>query len=409
MEHSAIIRSDDLRIENRRRLLKSLRVRGDSTPSQLSDSTGLSAASVSSLCTQLIEQGFLKSRKLSKEGSKSSRGRPATLLSLNSEAGFGVSVDITIDRLRAQRIDYAGNVAEHETYNLRTLDMSSEVLISTIGNAIQDICEKSGIEKLFSISIGFQGVTEHSTGKLLWSPVITPRNVPLGEALQKRFAVDVQVSNDCQLMSEALSVEHHDTMGSSFATVLFSHGIGLGLFLNGRPFSGIQSSALELGHLPFERNGAMCRCGKRGCIEAYAARYGIERMAMGSSLEDAPSGRVSDDVFQQLVDQAIEGNEAAQQAFTIAGAAVAEGLVHLFTLFDPMPVALVGHDENAIKLIREGIDAIFKQRLTSEIKSEDLIRVFDNEERLLDRGLKHSSLQMLDDLFANSTSQMEDS
>jgi len=396
MEHSAIIRSDDLRIENRKRLLNSLRVFGDSTPSQLSESTGLSA------------QGFLKSRKLSKEGSKSSRGRPATLLSLNSQAGFSVSVDMTIDRLNVQRIDYAGNVKAHQTHNLRTLEMSSEVLVSTIENAIQGICRQSGIGKLFSISIGFQGVTEHSTGKLLWSPVITPRNVPLGEALRNRFAVSVQVSNDCQLMSEALSVEHRKSMGHSFATVLFSHGIGLGLFLNGRPFSGIHSSALELGHLPFERNGAMCRCGKRGCIEAYAARYGIERMAMGNSLEEAPSGRVSDDVFQQLVDQANTGNEAAQQAFTIAGAAVAEGLVHLFTLFDPMPVALVGHDNNAIKFIREGIDAIFKQRLATEIKSQDLIHVFDDEERLLNKGLTLSSLQMLDDLFAKSTSPMDD-
>jgi len=392
MEHSAIIRSDDLRVENRKRLLNSLRVFGDSTPSQLSDSTGLSAASISSLCAQLMEQGFLKSRKLSKEGSKS---------------GFSVSVDMTIDRLNVQRIDYAGNVKEFRTHNLRTLEMSSEFLVSTIGNAIQDICPQSDIDKLFSISIGFQGVTEHSTGKLLWSPVITPRNVPLGEALRDRFAVSVQVSNDCQLMSEALSVEHRESMGNSFATVLFSHGIGLGLFLNGRPFSGIHSSALELGHLPFERNGAMCRCGRRGCIEAYAARYGIERMAVGHSLKDAPIGRVSDETFQQLIDQAVAGSEAAQQAFTIAGAAVAEGLVHLFTLFDPMPIALVGHDENAIKFIREGIAAIFKQRLTADIKHEELIHVFNNEELLLNTGLKHSSLQMLDDLFAKSTSSMD--
>jgi len=154
MEHSAIIRSDDLRVENRKRLLNSLRVFGDSTPSQLSDSTGLSAASISSLCAQLMEQGFLKSRKLSKEGSKSNRGRPATLLSLNSQAGFSVSVDMTIDRLNVQRIDYAGNVKEFRTHNLRTLEMSSEFLVSTIGNAIQDICPQSDIDKLFSISIG---------------------------------------------------------------------------------------------------------------------------------------------------------------------------------------------------------------------------------------------------------------
>jgi len=262
---------------------------------------------------------------------------------------------------------------------------------------------QSEIIQLYSISIGFQGVIEHGTGKLLWSPVITPKNVPLGEALRERFNVNVQVSNDCQLMSEALAVEHRATLGDSFATVLFSHGIGLGLFINGRPFSGIHSSALELGHLPFERNGALCRCGRRGCIEAYAAHYGIERMAMGNSLEDVPSGRVAPEIFQQLVDQAISGNEAAQQAFTIAGAAVAEGLVHLFTLFDPMPIALVGHDNNAIKFIREGIDAIFKQRLAQDVKYKNLIHVFKDEEQLLNAGLKLSSLQKLDDMFSKST------
>lgn len=401
MRGSPIIRSDDLRSENRRRLLETLRLYGACAPAKLRDLTGLSAAAVSTLSTQLIDQGILKSEKDPESVRKTGRGRPKTLLSLNSQAGFTITVNITIDHIEIQSVKYDGKVCESRSITTDTRALSEEDLLKLITQAVDELCAEQTTKRLLHIAVSFQGVTEHATGTLLWSPILQVQNVALGESLGLRYDISVSVENDCQLMSEALSQKNQDELGQSFATVLFSHGIGLGLFLGGRPFSGIRSSALELGHMRFERNGALCRCGKLGCIEAYAANYGIERMAFGHSISDVPVGRVSAETLDELVNRAHNGDKAVSQAFAIAGAAVAEGLVNIFTLFDPMPVALIGHDDRAFGLMREGIESVFRQNLDDEKTASQLIHYFNNEKELLEFGLIQSSLRNVDELFSD--------
>jgi predicted NBD/HSP70 family sugar kinase len=401
MSTSSIIRSDDLRSQNRRRLLSTLRLRGACTPAQLSDRTGLSAASVSTLSTQLIEQGILLSEKHPESLHYTGRGRPKSQLSLNHDAGTTITIHLTIDHIQVQRINYAGDICESRGVSLNTRALSSTDLLTTIIDIINSICSIEQKKKLLHIAVAFQGVTEHATGTLLWSPILQTKNVPLGAVLEQEFSVPISVENDCQLMSQALSQKNSDQLGRSFATVLFSHGIGLGLYLDGHSFSGIRSSALELGHMQFERNGALCRCGKRGCIEAYAADYGIARLALGQSIEDAPVGRVSEDALQQLVNQASEGDQASAQAFAIAGAAVAEGLVNLFTLLDPMPVALIGHNPYAFGFMREGIESVFKQSLPGEFDTQSMLHFFNNEGELIEFGLIRNSLRHVDAQFSD--------
>lgn len=406
MPTSSIIRSDDLRSQNRRRLLSTLRLRGASTPAQLSHITGLSAASVSTLSTQLIEQSILLSQKHPESATNTGRGRPKSQLSLNPEAGITVTVNFTIDHLQVQRINYAGDVCESRSVNLDSRSLSSTEVLSSTVDAIDSVCTVAQQKQLLHIAVAFQGVTEHATGNLLWSPIIQVKDVPLGAALEQHFSVPISVENDCQLMSQALSMKNSDQLGRSFATVLFSHGIGLGLYLDGKSFSGIRSSGLELGHMRFERNGALCRCGKRGCIEAYAADYGIARLAIGQSIEDSPVGRVSEDALQQLVNRAREGDRASAQAFAIAGAAVAEGLVNLFTLLDPMPVALIGHNTDAFDLMREGIDSVFKQNLPAVFDNNSMLHFFNNEAELVEFGLIQNSLRHVDALFSDPNVQI---
>ena len=159
------------------------------------------------------------------------------------------------------------------------------------------------------------------------------------------------------MIARALRQWHGEELGPSFATVLFTHGVGMALTLDGRAFAGIRSSALEIGHLRFERDGALCRCGRRGCIEAYAADYGIARLAGGGPLDTAPPGRVAADTLDELIAAARRGERAAVQAFAVAGAAVGDGLAELFILLDPMPVALVGRSDEAFSLMSDGLHA----------------------------------------------------
>lgn len=407
MPASPIIRSDDLRYENRRRLLNILRVEGPCSPARLRQLTGLSAASVSTLCSQMIDQGILLSERSPADPEKSLRGRPRSRLSRNPAAGHVLTITLTIDRIGVSLVDYAGQVCGTLEKCPDTRTLSASRLLSVLYDCVDELCAEHKEKRLHHIGVGFQGQTEHATGVLLWSPIICEHNVPLGTALRRRYAIDVSVHNDCRLIAQALSLSSAKLLGDTFATVLFSQGVGLGLYLNGQPFAGTRSSAMEIGHLRYKADGALCRCGRRGCIEAYAADYGIERLALELPEDSIPTGRVAESSMQALIAAAQAGDKTASQAFETAGRAVGEGLVNLFTLLDPMPVALVGHTGNAFDLMLTGIHTVLDAHLINGPDPSRLLHYFTREGPLLCQGLIDNSLSQVDRQFADQNSDFD--
>ncbi|ASJ74391.1 ROK family protein [Granulosicoccus antarcticus] len=407
MQPSSLIRSDDLRNENRRRLLDTLRAEGPCAPARVRALTGLSAASISMLSSQMVEQGILLSERYPTHLDKNLRGRPRSQLSLNPAAGHVLTIALTIDRIRIRLVDYAGKICATREQYLETRILDASQLLAVLCENIDELLSRHDAMRLRHIGVGFQGQTEHATGALLWSPIIRDHNIPLGAMLRQRYAVSISVNNDCRLIAQALSRSQAEVLGKTFATVLFSHGVGLGLYLNGQPFAGTRSSAMEIGHLRYKSGGALCRCGRRGCIEAYAADYGIERLAKAQPIDQEPAGRVTEASMDLLIAAAQAGEQTTVEAFVTAGKAVGEGLVNLFTLFDPMPVALVGHNDEAFDLMRTGIHAILDSHLPDGPEASELLHRFAQDDPLLSQGLIDNSLNQVDRLFADQKTDID--
>ncbi len=400
MINHSIIRSDDLRAENRHRILRNLRRDGPHTRSNLGRQTGLSAASVSTLISALTNAGIVHSVTDTLTGS-ARRGRPQSSITLSGAAAMVATVSLTIDRLYIGLVDYAGDALEHSSLQIDTRSLTTTELVNLVKRELKNAVALHPNTTLRHIGFGFQGVTNNTTGDLLWSPILSVQQVPMGRELARLFDVSVSVNNDCRLIAKALHHRHADRLGDHFTTVLFSHGVGMGLYLDGQAFSGTQSSALELGHLQHKRNGAQCLCGKRGCIEAYAANYAIDRAARGGSLEDTPAGLVSTARMQQLTEAAQSGNTQAQHAFNQAGMAIGKGLGTIFTLLDPMPVALVGHTTDAYKLMLGELQDAIHQGSRAPAGIAGLIHCFNNDEPLLKEGIMLDALGIIDHQFAH--------
>lgn len=395
---SPIIRSDDLRAENRHRILQTIRRQGPSTRGNIGVTTSLSQAAVSTLSTQMVDEGILLDEK---NTSAVRRGRPQTTLTLADDAALAITVTLTIDRLYFRAIDYAGTTLDDHRLILDTRALSSTGLAKLICDGIAVILPSNAT--LTMIGVGFQGVTEHATGDLLWSPILGIERVPLRRMLENTFKVPVNVNNDCRLIAGALHCTHASVLGNNFTTILFSHGVGMGLYLDGIPFAGIQSSALEIGHLQHKLNGSLCRCGKLGCIEAYAADYGIARQVHGGGPDSFVSGRVSQEKIRSIVHAAHAGDQTALQAFTLAGKAVGAGLKNVFTLFDVMPVAFVGRSKEALDLMANGLNEHLSTTPASEYDIESLVHCFSDDEPLLQHGLNLDALSSIDRMFASDS------
>src|SRR5690606_2032142 len=106
-------------------------------------------------------------------------------------------------------------------------------------------------------------------------------------------------------------------------------------------------------------DGALCRCGRRGCIEAYAGNYAIYRHARGESERAQPAADIDDATMLAMAAAARDHPGREREAFLRAGEAIGFGLGSLFALFDPAPVAIVGLGTSAFDIIEPAIrDAI---------------------------------------------------
>ena len=131
------------------------------------------------------------------------------------------------------------------------------------------------------IVLAIQGIADSGSRTLLWSPITPQTDIPFATVLEHATGIPVTVENDCSMIALALRSHDPERYRNDFIAILLSHGIGMGMVLRGELFAGTQSSGGEFGHMIHRPGGALCRCGRRGCIEAYAGNYAIWRNAQG--------------------------------------------------------------------------------------------------------------------------------
>lgn len=356
----AISRSDDVRLSNQRIVLAALRSRNPISRTELRTDTGLSAATVTAITGDLLENGYLVEAEQvgNSDGSNGStsvskRGRPQVSLALNPKAANVAVLILTLNRISAAVADYSGKLLFESSSSIDTQKLDRSEIVRCLVQILETAIDNSGVAKraLRQITVAVQGVSDAKGTKIQWSPIISHRDLEIANLLEQRFQASVKVTNDATMIAAALRELEPERFGHSFAAILLAHGIGMGLYLKGQPFSGIWSSAAEFGHMCFVPNGALCRCGRHGCIEAYAGDYGIWRAATGSDPKQMPTRNLDASAMIELATRAKQGDERASKAYQDAGAALGHGLRNLFALLDPFPVAFVGSGAIAFDLM----------------------------------------------------------
>jgi predicted NBD/HSP70 family sugar kinase len=208
------------------------------------------------------------------------------------------------------------------------------------------------------------------------------------------------MENDCNMMAVALRWRDPERYRDNFIAILLSHGIGMGLVLKGELFTGTHSSGGEFGHMIHRPGGALCRCGRRGCVEAYAGNYAIWRSAMGMS-EDAAPIDVGDADMRALAAKAREKHGPEREAYRRAGEALGFGLGSLFALIDPAPVAMVGVSAAAFDLIEPALREAIAQTAGGQHSNSISFDAEPNELPLIREGCAMRALTFVDqEIFA---------
>jgi predicted NBD/HSP70 family sugar kinase len=400
------IRHDDLRRRNRAMVIAAVRRAGQPSRTEIAATTVLSHSTISAISADLIAEGILVETKGS-EPASSKRGRPQVAIALAPNAALVITVVLSLNFLSAAVIDYSGQVIAEKQSRPATLTMQADQLTGACVEIVRSVIanhHESGRVKRIVLAV--QGITDFDGRSMLWSPIAAHTDIGFADRLEAAFGIPVTVENDCNMIAVALRWRNPERYHHDFIAILLSHGIGMGLILRGELFTGTQSSGGEFGHMIHRPDGALCRCGRRGCIEAYAGNYAIWRNATRAGEDEEPVADVADADMAELAARARAGDGPEREAYRRAGEAIGFGLGSLFALIDPAPVAIVGVGAAAFDLIEPHLRAAIA-KTAGGVHSKAISFATESDERpLIREGCAMRALTFIDnELFAGVGSQ----
>jgi predicted NBD/HSP70 family sugar kinase len=390
--------SDSVRRLNRGLLLAALRSGGPQSRTALAGLTGLSHASVTAIMQDLLNQGVVEELTSTERTDGRMRGRPATMVGFRRQAAYVVLFELDVNRLRASLVDYAGVLVDRiETaVTPRTfLDARPTVFLVEHLDSLRRRNPRAA-PLLRRLAISVQGILDRDGSGLKWSPIAHLADAPFATELAAEAELEVVLHKRGRLLAEGTRWLDPNLHDASVATVFIGSTVAMGLSLHGQIAGRSEGGATEFGHMNHIPNGALCRCGMRGCIEAYAADYGVLRTSYSVPETAAPAPAVPAQQYDSLVQRAEQGDRAATHGFNLAGRAIGYGLSRMLAMFDPSHILLVGPGARALPLMRPEIEAALKTSLVCAINGVPKISAHLDEREPIFRGLMMKTLTALD-------------
>ena len=202
-------------------------------------------------------------------------------LGVRANAHFVAGMKLSDREHTAVIVDFAGKLIADDAIPRPPGPMSLAEILTAIETLLDRVCAKAGMERtaITAMGVGVPGFVDVAEGMVFWSSVLTERSLPLAAEATARLGLPVYVDNDANLVALAELWFGAGRSLSDFAVVTIEHGVGMGFVMNHRIYRGAQRLGMELGHTKVQLDGALCRCGQRGCLEAYIADYALAREA----------------------------------------------------------------------------------------------------------------------------------
>jgi len=211
-----------------------------------------------------------------------------------------------------------------------------EAKLESVFSQIALQLRQAKIRNFPAVGIACAGLVHASSRKLLFSPNLNWRNVPLADIAEKVFRAHARIEND---VNAAALGEHRFGAGKgtkNLIAIFVGTGIGGGIVSEGRLIRGAHGISAEIGHMILRPGGNLCACGRRGCFESYAGgKYivnNFHRLGGDTSLT-MPS---------EVYLAAKKGDSAAKKVWQDALDALSVLCVNLTTALDTEVIVLGG-------------------------------------------------------------------
>ena len=329
-------------------VMRALRKQGSISRTEISGITGWSKAKTSQEIRSLVNKGYL----VEVGEGVSKGGRKPQLLRINNQLGYIVGVDIGATSIDVALADVTGKILRRCS---QTADVRSrpEFLLGACVELVKEVASLQGCQtnQLLGIGVGVPGPVDFARGVLVAPPLMPGwENFPIRNYFKESFpSAYVVVDNDVNIMAlgeqragDGAGIDH-------FIFVKIGTGIGAGIMSNGKIHRGSDGCAGDIGHICVDKDGPLCSCGNKGCLEAMSAGPAITARAMeairnGSSSTLSQMRESNGGIIRpEDVNAACrEGDQAALDIIRASGQMVGDVLASLVNFFNPSHIFIGG-------------------------------------------------------------------
>ncbi len=248
---------------------------------------------------------------------------------------------------------------------------------------------KLGIENFKGIGIGapngnyYNGSIEFAPN-LIWKGII-----PLAQLFQKKFNLESAVTNDANAAAIGEMMYGAAKGMNDFIMVTLGTGVGSGFVANGKMIYGHDGFAGELGHTIAIRDGRICGCGRKGCLETYTSATGIVRTAhefLETKADESLLRNIESLTSKDIYEAALKNDKLALEIFDYTGKILGQSLADAVAITSPEAIILFGGLAQAGHFIFDPVKKYLE---------EYLLVIYKNKIKLLPSELKESDVAIL--------------
>ena len=267
------------------------------------------------------------------------------------ENPLALGIDLGGSKILTAVVNAQGQISSRD-HSATPAAEGQEAVIKSILESVDRALNQAGIaaSDLGAIGMGAPGISNPETGIIFASPNLPGwRDVPLRDIIERGLGKKTFVMNDANAAALGELYFGAGRGARNFICITIGTGIGGGIVIDGKIYTGAFGAAGEVGHMTIDNNGPLCKCGNTGCWETLAsgtallreAKHQIEEGASTSILDCAGGdmGKVTPKIIHAAAKQ---GDNLARELITQTGYYLGVGLANLINIFNPELIVIGG-------------------------------------------------------------------
>ena len=333
--------SSQIRRNNIRTLLASIKQSGPISKRDLQKLTGLSWGAVSSLTGLLHEHGYV----VYTGKQVTNVGRKPNELDINTDDYYIVGVDLNLSGVYGVVTDMKGRIVREwlRLFPRNDYDCVMEMLLSLLDEILLNTFSHKHIQ---GIGLAVQGFVDMENGVSVYFPyILNWKDVPLRRILEERYGYPTLLMHapHCIMVAERAFGNSFMRLARNAVLLRLDNEIGMSLMANGQLYMGASGKSGEIGHIPMAADGLLCTCGNRGCLNEYVSGNGLVRRFVEQVNHGRKTRADIDKIgYKTLGAAGLDGDELCMELFRQMGEQLGLALSVLFNILEPELVVLHG-------------------------------------------------------------------